>query len=335
MLSHLVKGMQDAGAEVETVNLRQKKINHCLGCYTCWTKTPGLCVHKDDMSQELYPKWLEADIVVYASPLYHFTLNANMKMFIERTLPVLKPYLERENESTSHPLRCRTPEVVLLSVAGFPDDSVFDALAYWAKVVFGRHGNLLAEIYRPAAEGMVHSGMKGTILAAVEQAGKEIIEQKHISTATMAAIKQPIAPPEVVASVSNVIWQTLIDRKLTMAEAGKHGGDAPRPDSIEALLAMLAFAFNPGKAGDKQGVLQFNFSGKKPGTCFLTIGKEGCSPHMGIAAKADCTIDSPFEVWADIIEGKQDGGKAFMDGNYKASGDITLMMMFGSDKEEH
>ena len=67
--------MQATGVEVDVVNLKQKKINYCLGCYTCWTKTPGICVHKDDMALELLPKWQESDIAIYASPLYHFTVN--------------------------------------------------------------------------------------------------------------------------------------------------------------------------------------------------------------------------------------------------------------------
>jgi len=41
LLSHLVEGLRATLAEVEVVNLRQKKINYCSGCYTCWTKTPG------------------------------------------------------------------------------------------------------------------------------------------------------------------------------------------------------------------------------------------------------------------------------------------------------
>ena len=39
MLNHLVQGMRDAGAEVDVVNLRTKKIQNCIGCFTCWTKT--------------------------------------------------------------------------------------------------------------------------------------------------------------------------------------------------------------------------------------------------------------------------------------------------------
>ena len=93
MLDSLAQGMRDAGAEVEMIPLRKKKVNNCIGCFTCWTKTPGVCVHKDDMTNELFPKWLEADVVVYATPLYYFTVNAALKTFIDRTLPILEPFL--------------------------------------------------------------------------------------------------------------------------------------------------------------------------------------------------------------------------------------------------
>ena len=59
------------------------------------------------------------------------------------------------------------------------------------------------------------------------------------------------------------------------------------------------------------------------------MDKGSCTAHTGQAAKADCTVEGPFEVWADIIEGKADGGKMLMEGKYKANGDIALMMVFG------
>ena len=55
LLNHLVQGMGEVGAEVEVVELRKKTIRYCAGCFTCWTKTPGLCIHQDDMSRELFP----------------------------------------------------------------------------------------------------------------------------------------------------------------------------------------------------------------------------------------------------------------------------------------
>jgi hypothetical protein len=54
LLDALVEGMREAGAEVETIRLRQKKINNCTGCFTCWSKSPWVCIHKDDMPGELF-----------------------------------------------------------------------------------------------------------------------------------------------------------------------------------------------------------------------------------------------------------------------------------------
>jgi putative sterol carrier protein len=328
LLKSFVKGMQKAGAEVEVINLRQKKINYCIGCYSCWTKTPGICVHKDDMTQELFPKWLKSDVVVYASPLYHFLVNAQMKTFIERTLPVLMPYLQRSGDITVHPLRGKHPDSVLISVAGFPDNSVFDQLSFWAKKVMG--SGLLAEIYRPAAEAMVNCGRLQDILEAMEQAGIEIVKNRSVSKETMDRIMQPITTPEMMAVMSNLAWQGMIDRQMTMAEASRKR-EGIRPNSIETLMAMLSFAFNPRKAGEKTGTLQFNFSGEKPGSCYFTIDKGNFSFAEGKARNANCVIDAPFEVWADIIEGKADGAKSLMDGKYKVQGDMSIMMVFGQN----
>ncbi len=132
--------------------MRKKKIKNCVGCFTCWTKTPGVCIHQDDMTRELFPKWLASDLVVYATPLYHYTVNASMKAFIERTLPVLQPFFEQGDGETRHPFRSDHPKAVMLSVAGFPERSVFDQLSSCAQFLFGRNKFLVAELYRPAAQ---------------------------------------------------------------------------------------------------------------------------------------------------------------------------------------
>jgi multimeric flavodoxin WrbA len=332
VLSRLVKGMAEAGAEVEIVNLREKKINDCIGCFTCWTKTPGACIHQDDMTRELFPKWMAADIVIYASPLYHFTVNAAMKRFIERTLPVLKPYLIRKNikEGTTHPLRGPHPAAVFVSVAGFPDESVFDALSYWARALTSRGNNLVAEIYIPGAEAMVHHWRGEEILAAVEQAGREIVLQGSVSPGTMQQIKQPIDDPDLVAAISNSSWKAMIAQGLTPAEADRQGLNY-RPDSLDSFMAMLSFGFNPAKAEGRKGVLQFAFTDENPQECYFVIDEKSCIPHAGRAEQADCIVSGPFEVWADIIQGKADGGQMFMEGKYTAEGNFPLMMVFGKN----
>ena len=110
VLQKFLEGAKRAGASTETLYLRNYKINHCLGCYGCWVQTPGRCVQKDDMTEVLFDKYLQADLVVLASPIYHATMNARMKLFVERTLPMMDPLAEMgEAGRQSPPLRQDAP----------------------------------------------------------------------------------------------------------------------------------------------------------------------------------------------------------------------------------
>ena len=120
MLNHLVDGMLNAGADVDVVNLREKNIKNCTGCFSCMTKTPGKCVLKDDMTEELFPKWLESDLIIYATPLFHHTVNATMKTFIERTFPICEPFLLEREGRWVHPLEGITLRLWFFPCAGFP-----------------------------------------------------------------------------------------------------------------------------------------------------------------------------------------------------------------------
>lgn len=329
LLTHLVKGMQEAGAEVEVVELRKKSIKHCIGCFTCWTKTPGQCIHQDDMSRELFPRWCEADLVVYATPLYHFTVNALMKAFIERTLPVVQPFLTQTGGHTSHPLRRDPPKAVFVSVAGFPEMAVFDLLSSWVHFIFGQLGGLIAEIYRPAAEGLATPMLKDRtkeILDATAQAGREIVTSMAVSPQTLSRITQDLGQDkDLFRKMANLMWKTCIAEGVTPKELAEKGL-IPRPDSLDTFMLVMPMGFNPNKAKDTQAVLQFRFTGEVNGACYFQIEQGRIKAVEGSAQKADLTIESPFEVWMDIMTGKQDGQRAFMEGKYKVSGDFTLLM---------
>ena len=329
MLSHLVEGMQEAGAEVETVHLRDKTIRFCAGCFTCWTKTPGICIHKDDMTKELFPKWLEADLVVYASPLYHYHLNAAMKAFIERTLPVLEPFLVEDGDRTFHPMRGKHPMAVFLSVAGFPEDEVFDQLTAWVQFVYGRHGAVAAEIYRPAAEAMVNAHYRDVandIFAATAQAGREIVESRQVQPETMKRIKQTVVEDKgVLHRVGNLNWKTCIAEGVTPKEFSEKGM-VPRADSIESFMMVLPMGFNAEKAGDTKATLQFNFDGDVQGACHFDIANGKLVAKAGAAEDASLTINCPFELWMDIMAGKADGQQMFMEQKYTIDGDADLLL---------
>jgi putative sterol carrier protein/FMN-dependent NADH-azoreductase len=340
MLNALVEGMREAGAEVEVINLREKNVKNCIGCFTCWTKTPGVCVHKDDMTNELYPKWLESDLAVYATPLYEFTLNATMKAFVERTLPVVQPFFEEKDEKSSLSTRYEPPKAVFLSVAGFPEPEVFDQLSSWVNFIFGRSERLVAEIYRPAAEVMVNPGFEEKlrdILDATRQAGRELVESSAVSSVTMARITQVVVEDrEIMSKMANLMWKTCIAEGVTPREFMEKGL-MPRPDSLETFMLIMPMGFNPDGAGDTRAVLQFNFSGDVEGSCHFKIENRQIEALPSVAENPDLTIDAPFEVWMDIITGKADGQQMFMEQKYKVVGDLSLLMrmnqLFGKKSE--
>ena len=88
---HIVNGFR-AGAEAagHTVcveNVAHMQLHGCMGCEYCHTQERGACVQKDDM-QQLYPEILSADMLVFASPIYYFTLSAQLQSAIHRTYAI-------------------------------------------------------------------------------------------------------------------------------------------------------------------------------------------------------------------------------------------------------
>lgn len=81
-LDEVIKGARHEGANTELFTLAGKTIHPCDGCAACW-KT-GKCHIKDDM-QELYPKMLAADGIVFGVPVYHYSMIAQAKIVLDRT----------------------------------------------------------------------------------------------------------------------------------------------------------------------------------------------------------------------------------------------------------
>lgn len=77
------RGAEEAGHSVETVMVSRKKLSGCLGCNACY-RNGGTCVQKDNM-EEIRAKMLEADVIVLASPIYFYSMTAQMKTLIDRT----------------------------------------------------------------------------------------------------------------------------------------------------------------------------------------------------------------------------------------------------------
>ena len=87
MVKAFTEGAQTAGHEVKEFRVAHMNIRGCMACEYCHTKNKGVCVQKDDM-QKIYPEILSADMVVFASPIYYFTLSAQLQAAIHRTYSI-------------------------------------------------------------------------------------------------------------------------------------------------------------------------------------------------------------------------------------------------------
>lgn len=84
LCDEFLKGAKEAGHDVEKIFLADKRINYCTGCGVC--NTTHQCVQKDDM-KEILDKLLQVDVIVMASPVYFYTINAQIKTLIDRIVP--------------------------------------------------------------------------------------------------------------------------------------------------------------------------------------------------------------------------------------------------------
>ena len=84
LCEEFAKGAKDVGHDVEVIRVAEKNIGFCTGCFSCVKS--GKCVLNDDMD-EIIEKLLKADVLVLASPVYFFNMNAQLKVFIDRLIP--------------------------------------------------------------------------------------------------------------------------------------------------------------------------------------------------------------------------------------------------------
>ena len=90
MAEEFRQAAEAAGHQVTLVDVAHKHIAGCLACEYCHNKGNGACVQKDDM-QELYPLLAEAEVLVLASPVYYFTMSAQIQAAIQRLYCVNNP----------------------------------------------------------------------------------------------------------------------------------------------------------------------------------------------------------------------------------------------------
>lgn len=85
LANEFLKGAENEGHFVEKINLKDKKIAFCKGCLACQINKK--CIIKDD-ADEIFEKVKKADVIVWATPVYYYSMSGQMKTLIDRLNPL-------------------------------------------------------------------------------------------------------------------------------------------------------------------------------------------------------------------------------------------------------
>lgn len=189
IVNSFFKGAKDAGAQTQNIFLTDKEIQYCKGCHSCWFKTPGSCVIKDDMAGIL-SSMAGVNLIILASPVYFNNISGNLKVFMDRLTVIGNPHTAKKNikdDQTTTQISNTTPSLLMISTCGFPDRTQFDVISHWIKrVAVMMQAKLLGEIYTPQGRLLSNPPQESrdainAYLQTIENAGKEIAQNGMLS----------------------------------------------------------------------------------------------------------------------------------------------------------
>ena len=89
LVEAFARGAQEAGNQVHVCNLRELDIHPCMGCLQGGKNPDSPCIQKDDMDK-IYRLYRQADRIVFASPMYFWSVSAQLKMVIDRLFAAME-----------------------------------------------------------------------------------------------------------------------------------------------------------------------------------------------------------------------------------------------------
>ncbi len=316
----------DSEAAIRRRTVCQMDIRPCLGCFSCWNRTPGKCCMEDDMAQVIQDL-LWADITVWSFPLYYYTVPGELKNLIDRQLPMLLPFMEEKEGQAGnggHPSRydMSGKRTVLISTCGFYTaegnyDGVYSLFDHFCgrenyTAIFCGQG----ELFRVRELSAVTSAY----LSVVEQAGREYMSG-GISAQSRERLAQLLLPRETFEACADASWGI---EKETDGTGKEGGGKKTESDTLKFTRQMAALYRKESWPG-KDFVLEMCYTDEEE-TYQILLGKDGSHVCTNGSLTADTRIETPVTVWRSIAAGEIRGDEAMMQGLYRVQGDFNLML---------
>ena len=198
-------GMQDAALQdIQIVNIIDKHIEFCTGCFTC-KRNGGECIHNDDM-KALLDKVLESELLLFSYPLYAYGMPAPLKAFIDRTMPLSTLAMKKQGERYVHVGQTEVSHLKYMMICGcgFPNSRQnFEPASMQFRLMFPRNHTIITVPENPMFNAPEAAEMTVPRLELVRQAGKQYAETGEIDKKLLAEICSPMIPEDVYAEICN------------------------------------------------------------------------------------------------------------------------------------
>lgn len=200
-----LEGMEDAAPqEIETVNVIDRHIEFCSGCFACM-KNGGMCRHDDDM-RSLLEQILASDLLVFSFPLYCYGMPAMLKNLLDRTLPLSSMAMQKVGERYEHVGQADFSHLQYLMICGcgFPNSAHnFEPAVAQFKLMFPGNRTILTVPESPMFNAPEAAVVTAPRLALVREAGRQYAQNSMIDGELLARISSPMIPEEDYAKIVN------------------------------------------------------------------------------------------------------------------------------------
>jgi multimeric flavodoxin WrbA len=127
----LQDGLRAQSWTVRPWQLADEKLAFCLGCFECWTKTPGLC-RIDDAGRDVAESLIQSDLAIFVTPITFGGYSSALKKAVDRVIPLISPFFERIDGEVHHHARYASyPALFGVGVLSRPNPiqaEIFDTL---------------------------------------------------------------------------------------------------------------------------------------------------------------------------------------------------------------
>jgi multimeric flavodoxin WrbA len=166
----------------------------------------------------LRPKFHEAEIWVFATPLYVDGLSGPMKNLLDRLIPLVEPFFELRDGHCRHPWRGapRPGKIVLVSNCGFWEMDNFEPILMHVKAICRNAGwEFAGALLRPHGEAlrpmMEMNAPLDDIFEAAKEAGRQLVRDGKMSSATLGVVCRELLPLETYVQMANQMFQQALD----------------------------------------------------------------------------------------------------------------------------